>query len=126
EDQAVALGGAGDVTAELLVDEQARGVLRRTIGKRLLEAFEDDRLRVGDAGALLLVGRSGDAEHLLLERPPVIEGQDVKRPVVAERRGVHGVSPFGPGWGARGPGAARILARRARRAPRQGARGRRP
>ena len=52
---------------------------------RELHPLEDQPLRVGDPLGLLRGGIALDPEHLLLERPAVVEGQDVQLSVVAER-----------------------------------------
>jgi hypothetical protein len=46
-------------------------------------------LGIGDGRRLLLVRVALDPEHLLLEGAPMIEGEDVELPVVAERHGAH-------------------------------------
>jgi membrane associated rhomboid family serine protease len=50
-----------------------------------LHPLEDQPLRVGDPLRLLRGGIALDPEHLLLERPAVVEGQDVQLSVIAER-----------------------------------------
>ena len=67
---------ARDVGAVLLVDEDPRRVLRRPVGDGALEPLPDQALRAGD-----LVRAAAD--HLL-ERPSVVERQDVELRVVAE------------------------------------------
>src|SRR5205823_12840978 len=67
---------AGDVGAVLRVDEDARVPLRRALVDRLLEALPDQTLGAGD---LVVVA----ADHLL-ERPAVVEREDVQLLVVAE------------------------------------------
>jgi hypothetical protein len=49
-----------------------------------LHALEDQPLGVGDRLGLLRGGIALDPEHLLLERPAVVEGQDVQLSVIAE------------------------------------------
>ena len=78
------LGLLGDRAAELLVDQHARRLGIETGRDGLLDAFIDQLLRVGDRGGFVGRGVALDPEHLLLERPSVIEGQDVQLPVVTE------------------------------------------
>ena len=66
---------ARDSRAVLLVDEDARGRLRRAELDRPLEAFPDQRLGPGDAVDV--------ADHLL-ERATMVEREDVELLVVAE------------------------------------------
>ena len=66
---------ARDGRPVLRVDEHARGRLRRTELDRPLEPFPDQRLRAGHAVDV--------ADHLL-ERPTMVERQDVELLVVAE------------------------------------------
>ena len=81
------LGPPGDVRTELLVNEDPAGLLGRPLVDGLLKSLEDHRLGVGDGLGLLRVGLARDAEELLLERAPVVEGEDVEIPVVSERHG---------------------------------------
>src|SRR5262245_26537385 len=92
---AALLGGAGDGVparrriatdggAELLVDEDA-GLLRRDPGRDgVLEAVVDHLLGSRDLRGLLGAQRPFPAEHLGLERAPVVEGQDVQIPIESE------------------------------------------
>ena len=74
----------GDVGAELLVDQHAgRGGVEAALDG-LLHALVDQLLGVGDRLGLLGRRVALDPEHLLLERPPVVEGQDVELAVVTE------------------------------------------
>src|SRR5215208_2230150 len=70
--------------AELLVDEDARRVLVEPLVGGDLHALPDQVLGVGDLLGLLLRGIAFDPEHLLLERPAVVEREDEKLAVVAE------------------------------------------
>ena len=87
--EAVLPGELGDVRAELLVDEHPGrfGVYAALDGD--LHALEDQLLGVGDRLGLLGRRIALDAEHLLLERAPVVEGEDVELSVVAECHGNH-------------------------------------
>src|SRR3954452_7609830 len=86
--QAVLLGLRDDLGAELLVDEHAqRGGIRAAALDRLDHALVDEVLGVGDRLRLLLVGVALDPEHLLLEGPAMVEGEDVELAVVSERHG---------------------------------------
>ena len=76
--QAVLLGELGDVGAELLVDQHAGRLRVQAALDGLLHALEDQLLGVGDRLGLLRRGIALDPEHLLLERPSVVEGQDVQ------------------------------------------------
>jgi hypothetical protein len=64
--------------AELLVDEDPGAVLGYATRHRRLEAVVDHLLGLGDLRRLFGAERSRPAEHALLERPAVIEGQDVE------------------------------------------------
>src|SRR4051794_35279589 len=86
--QAVLLGLRDDLRAELLVDEHAqRGGVRAAALDGLEHALVDEVLGVGDRLRLLLVGIALDPEHLLLEGPAMVEGEDVELAVVSERHG---------------------------------------
>src|SRR5581483_1849512 len=80
----VRLGLARDVGSELLVDESPGRFTRHALVERVQQSLEDHRLGVGDACRLLGGGLTGHPEELLLERPTVIERQDVERLVVSE------------------------------------------
>ena len=92
QDVATRLRLSRDGGAELLVDEDAGAIARGATTDRLLEAFEDESLRVADAGTHLIGDRRGRVEEVLLERSTVIEREQVQRFVVPE---VHGHSPVG-------------------------------
>ncbi len=83
-DVAVLRRVAEDVGAELLVHQDAGLRLGDALGKGLLEAVVDHPLHGGDLRRLLVGQRPRPAEHVLLERPPVVEGQDVKRSIVSD------------------------------------------
>jgi hypothetical protein len=87
EHEALLVRALRDVGAELLVDEHAgcRRIDPALDGE--LHPLEDQTLGVGDRLGLLVGGISLDPEHLLLERPAVVEGQDVELPVVSESHG---------------------------------------
>ena len=83
----------GDVRAELLVDEHAGGARLRALVDGFEHALEDQVLGVGDLLRLLGSRVALDPEHLLLERPPMVEREDVQLAVVSES---HLRSPFVP------------------------------
>jgi hypothetical protein len=97
EQQAALLGLAGDVLgrAELLVHQHAGHAGVDAGLDRPEHALEDQVLGVGDRLGLLGAGVALDAEHLLLERPPVVEREDVELAVVAESHGSSGGYPSG-------------------------------
>jgi hypothetical protein len=70
--------------AELLVDEHARRVLVEPLLGGRLHALPDQVLGVRDRLGLLVARVALDPEHLLLERPAVVECQDEQLAVVAE------------------------------------------
>ena len=74
---------AEDLGAELLVHQDAGFMLGNAAGQGLLEAVVDHLLHGGDLRRLLAAERARPAEHVFLERPAVVEGQDVKRPIVS-------------------------------------------
>ncbi len=79
----------GDVGTELLVDQDSGLVGGRALTESVREAVEDHGLGVDDLGGLGRRGIAVDPEHLLLERAPVVEGEDEERLVVSEgHRGV--------------------------------------
>jgi hypothetical protein len=83
--QAVLLGLRDDLRAELLVDEHAqRGRVRAAGLDGLEHALVDEVLGVGDRRRLLVGRVTLDPEHLLLEGPAVVEGEDVELAVVTE------------------------------------------
>ena len=75
------LGHAG---AELLIHEHAGCARIGARADRAQHALEDKVLGIGDDRGLLRVRFALDAEELLLEGAPVIEGQDVELLVVAD------------------------------------------
>jgi hypothetical protein len=76
---------AGGVGAELLVDQDAAGVVRSALANRPREPLVDERLEFRDAPALVLGGVAGDAYQLLLERAAVVEGEQVEALAGAHR-----------------------------------------
>src|SRR3954451_17494402 len=109
----VVLGGLGNPggLAELLVDECAGHGRVGPALQRGFEALVDEMLAVRDRLRLLGRGVSLDPEPLLLERPAVVERQDVQLAVVAQsHRSVAPPStclPFaGQGYRGGGPGYA--------------------
>src|SRR6266446_2442490 len=84
----IALGRriAEDGSTELLVHEDARPVLGDAGGDGGPEAVVDHLLGDGDLRRLLWAQRALPAEHLCLERPAVVEGEDIERPVEAYSR----------------------------------------
>src|SRR6185503_9318473 len=82
---------ARDVGPELLVHQDAGGLRIDALVQGPFRALVDHALGVGDPGRLLLVRLPRDAEELLLERPSMVERQDVQRSVVPE---CHLVTPF--------------------------------
>jgi hypothetical protein len=107
EQKAVLRCLAGDVGAELLVDEEPGGIARSSLLQRTAEPFVDDALRVDDRLGLFRSRVAGNAEHLLLERSAMVEGQDVEVSFVPER---HAERPPCRMWtctvSARRPGSA--------------------
>ena len=81
----------GDVGAELLIDQHAGGAGLRALLDRLQHPLEDQPLGVGDRLGLLIGRIALDPEHLLLERPTMVEGQDVQLAVISES---HLTTPF--------------------------------
>src|SRR6202044_732010 len=73
-----------DVGAELLVYQNAGGAGLRALVDRLQHALEDQSLGVGDPLGLLGRRISADPEHVLLERPSMVERKDVELPVVSQ------------------------------------------
>ena len=73
-----------DGGAELLVHQDAGLLLRHAALDRGLEAVVDDFLGGGDLGRLRGGQGALPAEHLLLERAAVVEGQDVQRLVESD------------------------------------------
>ena len=65
------LGGA-----ELLIHQAAGGLRPGSLRDRQLEALEDQLLAVRDPQRLLAGRFPGDPEPLVLERAPVVEGED--------------------------------------------------
>ena len=86
EQQAALLGLVRDALgrAELLVHEAAGGVRVHALLGRLQQPLEDQVLRVRDRVGLLGRRVALDPEHLLLERPAVVEREDVELAAVAE------------------------------------------
>src|SRR5439155_10352743 len=74
---------AEDGSTELLVHEDAGLVLGDASGDGGPEAVVDHLLGDGDLRRLLGAQRALPAEHLRLERPTVVEGQDIPRMVEA-------------------------------------------
>src|SRR5262245_14624783 len=75
---------ARDAGSELLVHEHPSRRRVNALVQRAARPLEDDALGVCDLAGLVLVRLALDAEELLLERPSVIERQDVQLPVVPE------------------------------------------
>ncbi len=78
---------AGDVGAELLVHQHPHRLADRLLGGPVgggERPLVDHGLRIGDALSLLGRGVARDPEELLLERPAMIEREDVELPFVAE------------------------------------------
>src|SRR5437899_307911 len=75
---------AEDRGAELFVDEDSGARLRHATSDRGEEALVDDRLRRRDPRRLLGGERPLPAEETRLERPAVVEGEDVERSVEPE------------------------------------------
>jgi hypothetical protein len=79
-----------DSGSELLVHQDASLVLRYSGFQGRSEAVVDHLLGSGDLCRLVYGQRAAPAEELVLERPSMIEGQNVKRSVKANGR--HAVS----------------------------------
>ena len=82
---------AGDIGAELLVNEHAGRTWFGAAANGLEHAFEDHVLGVGDRGCLLQSRVAVDPEHLLLEGTAMVEREDVQLSVVAKS---HGTPPL--------------------------------
>ena len=81
--EAVKRGAQASATG-VLVDYHAGCARLGTPAHCLLHALEDQPLGRGDRFGLLGRGVALDAEHLLLERPAVVEREDVQLAVVAQ------------------------------------------
>jgi hypothetical protein len=89
EREAELLRELGNVAAELLVDEHARGTGVDSALHDLLHALEDQLLGVADRRRLRGRRIPVDTEHLRLEGPPMVEREDVELAVIAERHANH-------------------------------------
>jgi hypothetical protein len=74
---------AEDVGAKLLVHQYAGFVLGHAAGQGVIQALVDHLFHGGDLRSLLAAERSRPAKHVFLERPTVVEGKDVERPIVS-------------------------------------------
>src|SRR5262249_49506727 len=74
---------AQDGGPELLIDEDSGGIPWHPLGQRKLESVIDHLLAAGDGGRLRCGQRWRKPEQLLLEACAMIEGQKVKRAIVA-------------------------------------------
>jgi hypothetical protein len=64
--------------------EHAGGARVGAAPQRQLQALEDEPLRIRDGVGLVRRGLTGDPEHLLLERPAVIEREKIELAVVSQ------------------------------------------
>jgi hypothetical protein len=84
-DDAFGLGIAENGGAELFIDQDARLILWHTGVKGRFESLIDDPLGTGDLGGLCFAQRRPPTEQSGLERPAVVEGQNVERTVISTR-----------------------------------------
>ena len=93
-----------DVDDRIIRKANEEGVTAQVISERYIAEYQTDMASIGVQpadvepkatehipqmveliGRLIRRGVALDPEHLLLERPPMVEGKDVERPVVPER-----------------------------------------